>query len=223
MPTTSTGIRHSEGENERGRRMRRRGKDSVGGENLARIEEIQGLIGARIKRARKSRGLTIQNVAKQSGLTAGYISQIENNKALPSVAAIFKIGNVLDCPITFFFERDEAAHRCIVRKGQRKTLSFPVSKIVFELLSPDLLGKRLDPNIMRIEKGGRTGATPYRHKTGEVVILVLKGAVHLRLGNTGWRLDEGDSAHFDATKPHTIANAAPRTTELLWVATPPAY
>jgi transcriptional regulator with XRE-family HTH domain len=202
-----------------------RARSGEGSDGLppARIEDIQGLIGARIKGARKSRQLTIQDVADKSGLTAGYISQIENNKALPSVATLFKIGNVLDCPLTFFFERDATANRCVVRKGQRKTLSFPVSKIVFELLSPDLLGKRLDPNIMRIEKGGSTGATPYRHKTGEVAILVLKGAVHLELGRARWRLDEGDSAHFDATEPHTIANAADRTSELLWVATPPAY
>ena len=76
---------------------------------------------------------------------------------------------------------------------------------------------------MRIEKGGSTGATPYRHKTGEVVVLVLKGAVHLTLGESRWRLAEGDSAHFDATQLHSIANAAPRASELLWVATPPAY
>jgi len=189
----------------------------------ARIEDIQGLIGARIKRARKSRALTIQDVADKSGLTAGYLSQIENNKALPSVAAIFKIGNVLDCPITFFFERDATANHYVVRRGQRKKMSFPVSKIVFELLSPDLLGKKLDPNIMRIEKGGSTGVSPYRHKTGEVVVLILKGAIYLELGDVRWRLGVGDSAHFDATEPHTIANAAQRTTELVWVATPPAY
>ena len=191
--------------------------------NGSRLEDLQGLIGARLKQARKNRRLTIDALAKKSGLTAGYISQIENNKALPSVAAIFKIGNVLDCPLTYFFERDETANRYIVRKAERKTLSFPPSRIVFELLSPDLLAKRLDPNIMRIEKGGTTGATPYRHKTGEVVVLVLKGAVHLTLGESRWRLAEGDSAHFDATQLHSIANAAPRATELLWVATPPAY
>lgn len=177
----------------------------------------------RIKRARKNRGLTIETLARKSGLTAGYLSQIENNKALPSVAAMFKIGNVLDCPLTFFFERDEAAHKYVVRKWQRKRLSFPVSKIVYELLSPDLLGKRLDPNIMRIQKGGSTGATPYRHKTGEVLILVLKGAVDLKVGTTQWRLAAGDSAHFDATAPHSIADAAAATAELLWVTTPPAY
>ena len=188
-----------------------------------RFEDVQGLIGGRIRRARKSRALTIQDVAKKSGLTAGYLSQIENNKALPSVAALFKIGNVLDCPITFFFERDGAANQRVVRRAQRKKMPFPVSKLVFELLSPDLLGKKLDPNIIRIEKGGSTGASPYRHKTGEVVVLVLKGAVYLDLGADRWRLGVGDSAHFDATEPHTIANAAQRTTELVWVATPPAY
>jgi transcriptional regulator with XRE-family HTH domain len=79
------------------------------------IEDVQLLIGERIRRARKSRGLTLHDLARKSGLTPGYISQIENNKALPSVSTIFNLGNVLDCPLTFFFDRDGSPDRFVVR------------------------------------------------------------------------------------------------------------
>jgi transcriptional regulator with XRE-family HTH domain len=187
------------------------------------IADVQLLIGERIKRARKRQGLTLQDVARKSGLTPGYISQIENNKALPSVAAIFKIGNVLDCPLTFFFDRDGAPDRYVVRKHERKILPLPGSRITCELLSPDLVGKRLDPNIMRFEKGGTTGRTPYSHKEGEVLILVLRGEFELIVDRERSILREGDSAHFNATTPHTIANRAEGPGEILWVATPPTY
>ena len=187
------------------------------------IEDVRLLIGERIKRARKSRGLTLHDLARKSGLTPGYISQIENNKALPSVATIFKLGNVLDCPLTFFFDRDGAPDRYVVRKHERKILPLPGSRITCELLSPDLVGKRLDPNIMRFERGGTTGKTPYSHKEGEVLILVLKGEFDLIVDRERSVLREGDSAHFNATTPHTIANRADGPGEILWVATPPTY
>jgi transcriptional regulator with XRE-family HTH domain len=184
---------------------------------------VQLLIGERIKRARKSRGLTLHDLARKSGLTAGYISQIENNKALPSVATIFNLGNVLDCPLTFFFDRDGPSDRIVVRKHDRKVLPLPGSRITCELLSPDLVGKRLDPNIMRFERGGTTGKTPYSHKEGEVLILVLRGEFELVIDRARSILREGDSAHFNATTPHTIANRAAGAGEILWVATPPTY
>jgi transcriptional regulator with XRE-family HTH domain len=187
------------------------------------IEDIQLLIGERVKRARQSKGLTLLDLARRSGLTAGYLSQIENNKAIPSVATMFKIGNVLECPLTFFFERDRRGDQHVVRKRERKTLQLPASKVSCELLSHDLVGKRLDPNIFRFEKGGTTGEMPYSHKEGEVLILVLKGRFELLLEKRRWILDEGDSAHFDATKPHRISNRSEELGELLWVATPPGY
>jgi transcriptional regulator with XRE-family HTH domain len=187
------------------------------------IRDVQLLIGERIKRARKSRGLTLHDLARKSGLTPGYISQIENNKALPSVATIFNLGNVLDCPLTFFFDRDGAPDRIVVRRHERKVLPLPASRITCELLSPDLVGKRLDANIMRFDRGGTTGKTPYSHKEGEVLILVLRGEFELVVDRARSVLREGDSAHFNATTPHTIANRGDGPGEILWVATPPTY
>jgi transcriptional regulator with XRE-family HTH domain len=187
------------------------------------IESVRLLIGGRIRRARKSRGLTLLDLARKSGLTAGYISQLENNKGLPSVAAIFKIGNVLDCPLTFFFDPDESPGRYVVRRHERRVLPLPGSRMTCELLSPDLVGKRLDPNIMRFERRGSTGRTPYSHKEGEVVILVLKGEFELVVDRERSILREGDSAHFNATTPHTIANRTDGPGEIVWVATPTTY
>jgi transcriptional regulator with XRE-family HTH domain len=187
------------------------------------IKNVQLMIGERIKRARKSRELTLHDLARKSGLTPGYISQIENNKAMPSIATIFTLGNVLDCPLTFFFDSDGTPDRIVVRKHERKVLPIPGSRMTCELLSPDLVGKRLDPNIMRFERGGSTGKTPYSHKEGEVLILVLRGEFDLVVDRARSVLREGDSAHFNAATPHTIANRADGPGEIVWVATPPTY
>ena len=60
-------------------------------------------VGAQVKRWRSERSLTLANVAERSGLNIGYLSQIENDKASPSLACLASISDALDVPIAWFF------------------------------------------------------------------------------------------------------------------------
>ena len=42
-------------------------------------------VGREVRRWRQSRGLTLAQVGERSGLNVGYLSQIENEKAVPSL------------------------------------------------------------------------------------------------------------------------------------------
>ncbi len=60
-------------------------------------------LGTRIRGLRKRRGLTLAELAAQSELTAGYISQLERNLAYPSIPALFNIARSLGVTIQWFF------------------------------------------------------------------------------------------------------------------------
>src|SRR5512142_3214648 len=60
-------------------------------------------VGGQIRRWRTDRGLTLAAVAERSGLNIGYLSQIENDKASPSLACLASLGDALDVPIAWFF------------------------------------------------------------------------------------------------------------------------
>ena len=51
-----------------------------------------------MRRWRQSRGLTLAQVGERSGLNIGYLSQIENDKAVPSLEALATIAASLDVP-----------------------------------------------------------------------------------------------------------------------------
>ena len=50
-------------------------------------------VGQQVRRWRTERGLTLAKVAETSGLNVGYLSQIENDKASPSLACLASLSS----------------------------------------------------------------------------------------------------------------------------------
>ena len=61
-----------------------------------------GKLGTRIKETRQSRGLTQENLAEIVGCNTSHISNIEGGRAHPSLSALVKIANILECSVDFF-------------------------------------------------------------------------------------------------------------------------
>ena len=59
-------------------------------------------IGPQVRRLRRERGLTLARVAERSGLNVGYLSQIENDKASPSLESLTALATAMEVPITWF-------------------------------------------------------------------------------------------------------------------------
>ena len=81
-------------------------------------ERRRPAVGAQIKRWRTERAMTLANVAERSGLNVGYLSQIENDKASPSLSCLASIGDALDVPIAWFF-LEELPAPTVVRAAER--------------------------------------------------------------------------------------------------------
>jgi transcriptional regulator with XRE-family HTH domain len=64
-------------------------------------------IGAKIKKLRLSKKLTLQAVAKETGFSPALISQIENNNVSPPIATLSRIAKFFDVKIGLFFTEDE--------------------------------------------------------------------------------------------------------------------
>ena len=64
-------------------------------------------VGREVRRWRQTRGLTLAQVGEQSGLNIGYLSQIENAKAVPSLEALAAIAAAIDVPAAWVLRRFE--------------------------------------------------------------------------------------------------------------------
>jgi mannose-6-phosphate isomerase-like protein (cupin superfamily)/DNA-binding XRE family transcriptional regulator len=109
----------------------------------------------------------------------------------------------------------------LVRRGERKGLRLPRSKITYELLSPDLRG-RLQVNWVELAPGERAPEDGFVHP-GEECYVVLQGRVRFRVADQEFILEPGDALTFDSSLPHGATNDGPVTVHAISIMSPPSF
>ena len=182
-------------------------------------------IGANIRKTRIQKKLTVSDLANNSGLTSGYISQVERNIVNPSVNTLKKISDVLNVPLASFFIEDrvsiEIEDNYVVRKNNRKTMVNPQLKTEISLLSPSL-DQQLELIMIKAEPGGKSGDEFYTHE-GEECGIILQGSLTIEMLDKKFELEEGDSITFKSSTPHKWFNSGAGTSVSIWAITPPSF
>ena len=76
-------------------------------------------IGAKIKNRRKSLGVTQEFIANKLDVNPSHISNIECGRANPSLTALVKIANILQCSVDYFISGE---YTYKIDKDNEKTL-----------------------------------------------------------------------------------------------------
>ncbi|PLX97142.1 MAG: Cro/Cl family transcriptional regulator [Desulfuromonas sp.] len=166
-------------------------------------------IGAKIKKLRKARKLTLQDVARETGFSPALISQIENNNVSPPIATLSKIARFFDVKMGHFFEEDEEERKFeVVKRDDRRVVSRVISKAgtghgyTYEALSFRKRNKKMEPFMVTVsERAGEE--TLYNHE-GEEFLLIIGGKAEVILEEERFELDEGDAIYFDAALRHRL-------------------
>ncbi|HLW92695.1 MAG TPA: helix-turn-helix transcriptional regulator, partial [Roseiarcus sp.] len=85
------------------------------------------LIGREIRSLRKARGVTLATLAEASGLSIGYLSLLERDRATPSIKALHAVSRALGVTISWFFEANdvpETERDLVVRRARRRRLDY---------------------------------------------------------------------------------------------------
>jgi len=176
-------------------------------------------IGKRIKQFREEKGLTLKNVSDATGLSVGFLSQIERNITDPSIASLKKIADVLGVKIKEFFEK-MPEKKLVVRRDERNKLLLGNSKIMYELLAPSM-DRKMEPLLKVIEPKASSGMVEGHE--GEEFACVLEGTLEVCIGDETYILEEGDSIYFNADQPHLYKNPGVKKCVCIWVTTPPTF
>jgi transcriptional regulator with XRE-family HTH domain len=179
-------------------------------------------LGAKLRILRRSRGLTMKDVANASELTESFISQVERDSVNPSVASLLRITAALGVHIADLFDQAGKRNGRIVRRTQRSRLIYPGLASTDALLSPNLEGK-LQVTWAESEPGGSSGDQPYTHPGDEECIVVIKGTLAVWVGDERYTLKAGDAITFESRTPHKWQNVGRGRMEAIWVVTPPSY
>lgn len=172
-------------------------------------------VGKNIKSMRKKKGLTLQELAEKSGISATAISAIERNVSSPTVNTLAAIGQALGESLSSLLGECEISY-VVTRADKRVRLASEVRNADFLSLASGIPGQRFMP-MMSVLKSGSTSGEDYITHRGEEFFLVVKGALDVELNGETLRLEEGDSLYFRGNTPYRWHNAAERETQILIV------
>lgn len=168
-------------------------------------------VGAEVRRWRSTRGLTLAQVGDRSGLNVGYLSQIENGKAVPSLDALAAISNALDVPIAWLFLDSSAAPQ-VIRAADRRRHPGPSDAWMEEVDG----GTARDVCILEavVPPGGSTGVHAH---TGDEHHVILEGRWRMTQGDHVIEVGPGDYVAWDPTIPHDVESLGPGSGRMLIV------
>lgn len=172
-------------------------------------------IGDRIKARRKALGLTLQELATRSGLSAPFISQAERNLTTPSVWSLMSLAKGLEVEVSHFMEWPQT-NQIVFRASAPKTVDID-SVVGYVDLSSELPDRKMDAVLVRIPPGF---AFPSDSHNGEIFRYVIKGALTAVAGDVEALLGPGDGMHFDGRVTHFVRNDSDEEVLLLYVGTP---
>jgi transcriptional regulator with XRE-family HTH domain/quercetin dioxygenase-like cupin family protein len=173
-------------------------------------------VASRIRHRRIQQNLTLQRLADKSGVSASTIHKIENNQTSPTVAVLMKVAEGLSLrPSQLLEEVSATDYVGVMREKERgaefrREAGFSLEQLVRATSGGelDVWRAQIDSFVMNgQEAAALAGLLPDHHCwkfDAEVVILVEDGSVDMTIGRQVFRLDAGDSVHFDANLPHNL-------------------
>lgn len=154
-------------------------------------------VGAQIRRRRRDRGLTLAAVAERTGLNIGYLSQVENDKASPSLETLAALADALDVPIAWFLLDTSVGPR-VVRASERPRRSMPRTGGAMTQVDGGLARDiAIFEGTMPVGHG-----TGFHAHPGDEHHVVLSGRVRITQGDTVVEAGAGDYVLLDGTLPH---------------------
>ena len=165
------------------------------------------MLGDQIRSIRKRQEITLKELAEKTGLSIGYISQIERNLTDPSLSTLRKISGALGVP-TYLFLGDDPHGSLTLRKEEMIQLSQPNSNVRYQIMSPMPTGE-FEPQslVARFELAPRSvdGELPVIHPSEEIVLLE-RGAVDVIIDGKPVHLEAGDTTLICSNLPHILSN-----------------
>lgn len=178
-------------------------------------------IGDRLREIRRSRGLTLMEVADKTGISSSALSKIENNKMSPTFSNLIKIAEGLQISLTDLvaanYDSQSSSARMAVTRSEdvefRETPGYDMGP-----LCADLTQKSMTPLIERVKARYPISQESQVSHGGEEFVYVLRGEVDVVTDcYAPVRLKTGDSLYLDSRMHHTYVSTSRRDAEILMI------
>jgi transcriptional regulator with XRE-family HTH domain len=192
------------GDPSEGRGARERPLASAGDEVGA--AEMSRHVAEQLRERRKARGMSLDDLARASGVSRAALSQVETLKSNPTLGLLWKIAVGLGVPMSELIgERRSGA--AVLRRRDGQVLRSLDGKLESRPLTPAGASPLVELYELKLAARSAHASEPHAPGTREIVV-VLTGSLRLRVGDEVFELGPGDSIAFAADRTHSYENPA---------------
>lgn len=168
------------------------------------LDKLNLIIAENLKGLREERKLSLDNVAKLTGVSKSMLGQIERGEVNPTVSTVWKISNGFKISFTELMSRSEADIE-LVNKDDIQSLVEDNGKFRNFPVFPFDNTRRFEIYTLEIDCGGHLSAEAHPQGTQEF-ITVYSGEVTINIDNEKFVVITGNSIRFKADRPHAYKN-----------------
>ncbi len=176
------------------------------------MEDINKNISNNLKRIRKTKRLTLEDLAGISGVSKSMLGEIERGGTNPTILVLWKIAEGLKIPLTKLIE-DEKEAPLIVRKDQLALISDDDGINIYSLF-PFYDLHNLEIHKIEIDSFSKLSNPGHMDGVDEYVLLI-EGNIKMVLGGEEIDLYQGDSIRFKGSLPHEFINQCEETARFI--------
>lgn len=177
-------------------------------------------VGATLQKLRLKRGLTLDDLSRAAGVSKSMLSQIEREKANPTIAVAWRLANALGIGIEELLSSEsqevEAIH--ILEPHETPTLPGTHAGYVLRILGPMELAGKYEWYELTLAPNGALMSNPHDPGTMEYLTL-LHGTVEVEVDGVKKKLKTGGTARYHADRNHAIRNTGKTEAKALLVVT----
>ena len=174
-------------------------------------------VGEQIQRLRNERKLTLDDLSRAAGVSKSMLSEIERDKANPTIAVAWRLTNALGVSLDSLFAPQKAPEAIAVSGPHEiPTLSGHDAKYQLRVWGPIELAGKFEWYELTLQAGGALVSNAHEPGTREH-LTVLHGSIEIEAAGTTRRLKAADTARYVADEPHAIRNAGKSEAKALLV------
>lgn len=203
-------------------------KSQMGFSNKLKKERIYGGIytndgiGKRLKELRSSMGLTLAQLAAQTGLSISSVSQVERGLVSPTIRTVHALSVALGVSLAWMLDPDSAKTDdpdgpYVVRSTRRRAI-YSQGGVTKYMVTPEA-AKHCAGFLVTIEPNGSSG-DQQTTRAGEELAFILSGSLVLEIEDKVYRLNKGDCLEFPSTLSHRFYNETRAESVALWIQSP---
>ncbi len=186
------------------------------------LGRIIGSLGPKIRELRQQKGLSLQQLAERSDVSAAAIHKLERSGMVPTIATLMKLANALNRPVSYFVDEESVIDRPVVHTHADQGRPVYTSKSGLELRSiSGAYGRFFMAGAAALVGPQANSGRKAMEHPGEELVYVVRGALDFEVDGVTHHLGAGDALHFRTDRPHRWCNPTAEPAEAVWMALRP--